>query len=169
MCEALAVLFAVPASHCVDDMIGIDLADIVMSGWKSWRAFAKVSGWEVGDDKSPPPSQRFLVIGVDLDMSATPVGPAVLSISEKRVAVLTQVLLRILSTDRLAPGEASSLTGKLGFALCAVFGRIGRTQLRPINDRACHRHKSLELNSQLRSCVAWWIKFLQTYITKEHS
>ena len=120
MCEALAVLFAVPASHCVDDMIGIDLADVVMSGWKSWRAFAKVSGWEVGDDKSPPPSQKFLVIGVDLDMSATPAGPAVLSISEKRVAVLTQVLLRILSTDRLAPGEASSLTGKLGFALCAV-------------------------------------------------
>jgi len=33
MCEALAVLFAVPASHCVDDMIGIDLADIVMCGW----------------------------------------------------------------------------------------------------------------------------------------
>ena len=89
MCEALAVLFAVPASHCVDDMIGIDPADVVMSGWKAWRALAKVSGWEVGDDKSPPPWQKFVVIGVDLDMSDTPVGPAVLSISEKRVAMLT--------------------------------------------------------------------------------
>ena len=52
MCEALAVLFAVPASHCVDDMIGIDPADIVMTGWNAWRHFAKISGWEVSDEKS---------------------------------------------------------------------------------------------------------------------
>ena len=109
MCEALAVLFAVPASHCVDDMIGIDLADVVRSGWESWRALAKVSGWEVGDDKSPPPSQKFVVIGVDLDMSDTPVGPAVLSISGKRVAVLTQLLHYFLSSNRVSPGEAFRL------------------------------------------------------------
>ena len=33
MCEALAVFFALAASPGVDGMIGIDLCDVVVSGW----------------------------------------------------------------------------------------------------------------------------------------
>ena len=55
MCEALAVYFSLATSHCVDDMIGIDPSDIVVSGWSDWRYVARRCGWEVSDEKSPPP------------------------------------------------------------------------------------------------------------------
>ena len=53
MCEALAVYFGLATSHCVDDMIGIDPSDIVVSGWSAWRYVARRCGWEVSDEKSP--------------------------------------------------------------------------------------------------------------------
>ena len=84
MCEALAVFFVLAASHCVDDMIGIDPSDVVASGWHSWLLLARRCGWEIRKEQSPFPSNQLLVIGVTLDTSGTPDGPARFSISETR-------------------------------------------------------------------------------------
>ena len=50
MCEALAVFFTVAASHCVDDMIGIDPSDVVVSGWQSWLRLARRCGWKISQE-----------------------------------------------------------------------------------------------------------------------
>ena len=52
MCEAIAVFFAMSVTHCVNDMIGIDPSDVVMSGWRAWRCFAQRCGWEVSDENA---------------------------------------------------------------------------------------------------------------------
>ena len=167
MCEALAVYFGLACSHCVDDMIGTDPSDWVVSGWKAWRYLARRCGWEISDEKSPPPSQRFMVIGVTLDTSGTPAEPAHLSVSTKRIKALSLLLESILQKSRLPPGEASSLAGKLGFALNTVFGRVGRAKLRPIFDR-CHTTRfGSGLSPQLRSCLLWWLQFLHVYVSRE--
>ena len=165
MCEALAVFFAVAVSHCVDDMIGVDPDDVVMSGWRAWRRLAKRCGWEVSDAKSPLPSQRFMVIGVTLCLTNLPVENAFLSVSEKRLVMLDMLLARIVAKGMLSSGEAASLCGKLGFALCAVFGRVGRAKLRPIIKRCGERHR--KLHTQLMACLLWWRLFLSTYRHRE--
>ena len=57
-CRALAALFAIPAVHCVDDVIVLELLRNIASGFGCWRKFADLCGWDVPDSKSPDPSQR---------------------------------------------------------------------------------------------------------------
>ena len=133
MCEALAVFFTVVTSHCVDDMMVTGPTPVVRSGWDYCLCLGRTCGWEISDAKYPPPSAKFMVIGVTLDMTETPDGPAKLVISRNRVRALQLVLWRTIDSGILRPGEASSLAGKLGFALTAVFGRIGRADMRPIS------------------------------------
>ena len=94
-----------------------------------------------------------MVVGATLDMTGTPDGPAKLVISKKRVRAMQLVLWRTIDSGVLRPGETSSLAGKLGFALTAVFGRVGRAKLRPIFARCYRRDGRLDLSPQLRSCL----------------
>ena len=48
---------------------------------------------------------------------------------EDYIEQLDLILKRIRHEGRLGSGEAAALTGKLGFALCACFGRYGRAKL----------------------------------------
>ena len=52
-CHALAVLGAVPASHCVDDVLAADRASTIYSGWVLWRRLAALTGWDI-PDRNPP-------------------------------------------------------------------------------------------------------------------
>ena len=71
-CRALALLFAVPAVRCVDDMIVIEIQRLIASSFLCWRSFADLCGWDVPDAKSPPPAQVFRALGAVLDTAAYP-------------------------------------------------------------------------------------------------
>ena len=87
-------------------------------------------------------------------------------ISKKRFRALQLALWRTIDSGILRPGEASSLAGRLGFALIAVFGRVGRAKLRPIFAR-CYRRDGRHLSPQLRSCLLWWTQFLLEYTPRQ--
>jgi len=158
LCWVAAVLFALPLSHCVDDMIAIEPTALADSGRNAWLTLCQALGWEISMPKSPIPRNVFLVIGVLLDLSGT---TPVISISKRRIASLLQIIHTVLTTGKLGSGEAASLAGKLGFALCACCGRFGRAKLRPILRRAYEHHKAI--NPQLASALQWWVNFLQTF------
>ena len=80
-----------------------------------------------------------------------------------RVRALQLVLWRTFESVILRPGGASSLAGKLRFELTAVFGRVGRDQLRPISARCYRRGGRLDISPQLRSRLLWWNRFLLEY------
>ena len=102
-----------------------------------------------------------------LDLSGIPDSFECLCISVKRRSALSLLIRRILDTERLPLGEASFLAGKLGFALCAVFGRVGRAKLRPIFDRGFHHGGwSGYLHTQLRAWLLWWLRFLRCYTVR---
>ena len=100
---------------------------------------------------------RFNVIGVALDLSPLPFGDPNVSITVQRV----QSLLAVIRSVILTSGQAASLSGKLGFALCTTFGRFGRCMLRPIAARAYSRKRNL--CRKLLVCLHWWTKFLLDY------
>ena len=113
------------------------------------------TGWLSSLEKSPAPSQRFVVIGVCLDLRPWPVTDPLVSVTEKRVQALETTIRKILIAKILASGQASSLAGKLGFTITAAFGRVGRAKLRPVILHAYSRARTLDL--RLHSCLLWWL------------
>ena len=161
LCEAASALFLLATSHCVDDVISVEPEEIAASGNISFKLLCHLTGWAVSPSKAPAPENYFLVIGVVLDLTQVPDGEAVLKIAPKRIEQLTALLNRIEAIGRLGSGEAASLTGKLGFTLCASFGRFGRAKLRPYI-RRCNESR-VALNPQIRSANRFWLQFLASY------
>ena len=160
-CEAMATLFAVPASHCVDDVIVIERAETIHSGRESWLHFNKLCGWSISMEKSPRPAQKYNVIGVQIDLTPFPNGDAMVMVTAARIQALDQILLTIIEEKKLGSGGAAALAGKLGFTISGTFGRIGRSQIRPINRRAYQRTR--RMTPQLYACLMWWRRFLKIY------
>ena len=161
MCFALAVLLALHAQHCVDDVLGMDRMECLMDGWKAWRRIAEALGWDVPDKKSPSPSQDYLAIGYKVIHVGTPERWARLQISTARRDALCQYISDFLREGRLSGGDAGSLFGRMGFALNATQGRFGRALLRPIKRRQYERRANM--NPQLESSLKWWLKFLKSH------
>ena len=70
--EVSASLFAVPASHCVDDIISVEPDELAMSGNLSFKSLCCLTGWTTSPEKSPLPACTFVVIGVVLDLALVP-------------------------------------------------------------------------------------------------
>ena len=131
LCECAAVLFALPVTHCVDDMIGVEPTVIAMTGNIAFKLLCEATGWAISAEKSPLPATNFIVIGVELDLDGVPEREAAIKVTKKRISQLKKTLAAIEASKTLGSGEAAALTGALGFTLCATFGRIGRAKLRP--------------------------------------
>ena len=56
-------------------------------------------------------------------------------------------------------------SGKLGFAIAAAFGRVGRARIGPIRRRSYQWARKLTF--QLTACLRWWLRFLDTYRPRE--
>ena len=85
----MAVLFALPTTHWVEDVIGVEPEKVVQSGWKAWRFLADVLGLGVSDEKSPMPARSFQVIGLLLDLTRH---PPVVMILQRRIDALGQLI-----------------------------------------------------------------------------
>jgi len=161
LCECASTLFALPITHCVDDVIGIEPASLALAGNIAFKLLCEATGWKISAAKSPLPEEVFVVIGVKLDLSGVPEHEAKLEVTEKRVEQLTKTIQTIQSSRRLGSGDAASLTGKLGFTLCATFGRFGRAKLRAYI-RRCGETRA-GMNPQVLAANEFWLKFLTSY------
>ena len=120
----MAALFAIPAVHCVDDVIVIELLSLISDGFTCWRRFADLCGWDVPDSQSPPPSRFFRAPGAMVDLSMHPHGPLVIRPAEDRMTELMGILEGIVINATLSPALAGKLYGKLMFLSSQYFGRL---------------------------------------------
>ena len=160
-CEAMAVLFGAPLTHCVDDMICIEQQSSISCARTCWLAFAKLCGWLISMEKTPGAAQVFSVIGVSIDLRPCPSGQPTVMITKRRIQSVSSLLNSILVSQALTSGVAASLAGKLGFSLSATAGRFGRAMLRPILARSYSWKWALDDN--LRACIWWWFRFLVSF------
>jgi hypothetical protein len=126
-----------------------------------WLRTCELLGWWISAEKSPAPSAAFDVIGIRLSLDKD---GATISVTHNRLAKLDAIMEAILAKQRLGCGEASSLTGQLGFTLCACFGRFGRAKIRPFIRRSYEIHQNM--NTQLTAALVWWRKFLSEHRPK---
>ena len=113
-------------------------------------------GWHLASEKTEGPVKDMVILGVLVSVHHSHLR---LQPEEQKAELWLQQLRDVLSANLLRPGEASKLAGRLSFAQQAVFGRVGRAQLRPLFRRAHSKHTCL--TSELRRTVTWWVRLLQ--------
>ena len=155
-----------PAVHYVDDVIVIEILKSIPSAFASWHSFAVLCGWDVPDDKSPPPSQRFRALGAILDLMGFPLQPILLRPAEDRIEALIEALIKIRSEGRVSPALAGKIYGKLMFMSSQFFGRLGRALLRAFSRRQ-HKFGRVTLNPQLLAAIAFWIRNMRDLRPRE--
>ncbi len=156
-----AVLFALGFQHCVDDLLCVERKSTADGAHQVWMRFTKLLGWDVPFNKSPYPSQCFIVVGIQLDLAPFPLEPAEISITELRLESLEEALQGVAQTQRLTPAFASKLYGRLNFACTQMWGRTGRARLKAFLRRIYERRDNY--NMQIATAVAWWLAFLRDY------
>lgn len=85
LCAMAAALFALAASHCVDDIIAVEPNPIAASGNWCFKMLCGLTGWALSPSKAPPLACIFMVIGVVLDLSGVPLAEAILKIETKHI------------------------------------------------------------------------------------
>ena len=95
--------------------------DTVQSGFKSvlkahiWAGIRLIplrgSDGNQKPEKCQPPASRFELMGTMIDLRSN-----LVSNTEKRVDAIREWCTRSLEANKLTPGEASKLRGRLGFA-----------------------------------------------------
>ena len=93
---------AIPVIHGVDGVISVEVMELVSSGFECWRKFASLCGWDVPDEKSPPPSQCFRALGAVMDFSGYPKGPMMIRPASDRLESLKCLLGQVLVQRKLA-------------------------------------------------------------------
>ena len=160
-CHMVAVLLLIAASHCVDDVISVEDDESVESAKAAWDMLMDCFGWLMNVEKDSKPLPVLVVIGISLNLSPVPGSDPSVMVMAKRVKTLIAQINYILTSGVLGSGQAASLSGRLGFTLCACFGRVGRCMLRPIVMRSYSRSK--HLSRKLVVTLQWWLQFLVSY------
>ena len=159
--------FGLPLTHCVDDMIAVEPAALALSGNWSLKILCALTGCAISEAKAPLSAPVFVVIGVELDLANVPEREATIKVSQRRIEQLTKTLQAIKVEGKLGPGNASALTGALGFSLCSAFGRFGRAKLRPYIRRSTEFRSGV--NKQILQATDFWLKFLVQYRPRQPS
>jgi hypothetical protein len=91
-----AILFRLPLTHCVDDVICFEEDSVADSGKKAWDTLMELTGWLMSVDKDISPCFRFAVIGVAINLAVMPEEWPYIYIMQKRLEALEDFLQRIL-------------------------------------------------------------------------
>ena len=163
---AVSVLFLLPMEQCVDDLLSVERLTTMFSGYRSWRVFAAICGWDIPDEKSPEPQQFLRTLGAMTDFRRFPLDPIVLSSTEERIKSTLNDLDSILVTRRLTPAFAGKLYGRMQWASAACFGRFGKAMLRAFSRRQ-HEPGRFTMNPQIEAACRFWINNLPTVRPRE--
>lgn len=79
--------------------------------------------------------------------------------TQRKVVKWVSAIEAALADNRLAPGAASKLAGRLSWGSSHLFRRLGRAMLRPIFDQQTRRDGLM--SQELQRALRWWLEVLQ--------
>ena len=104
---------------------------------------------------STDPYQNPELLGVTFDLRNLKV-----KIQESRKTKLIAEMEGIISKKTLTAGHASKIKGKLQFATCSLFGRVGRSFMTPLSERQYEKIKRSDLHWPLEFALRNWIDII---------
>jgi len=166
----LRVLFHVATDDYVDDRWAIEPMSTIESSYRVSAGVFMLLGIPTQDDKAQGPPETVAenekctkepwtspeLLGVILDLDKMEV-----RVKPKRRELLLGEIDSIMKNDRLTPGQASKLRGKLQFTTCTLYGRTGRAYMRPLSERQYEHRRGLTLNNALRAALRGWTHILK--------
>ena len=84
-----------------------------------------------------------------------------LEVTAARAKELDLEMEGILRTQRLTPGQAGKLKGKLMFAASQLWGKVGRAFMRALSERQYSKEKRVALNPAIRGALEAWRSLLK--------
>ena len=127
----VAVCWArVTLTQFYDDYPSLEIKALSSSAYSVFTALLKAIGWAVSTSKDLPFRDTFQMLGVQMDLSKLQDGELSVSNTEARIAELSKLITMYIDRKYIIPSEASSLFGRLGFALSSCFGRASVPALR---------------------------------------
>lgn len=73
---------------------------------------------------------------------------------------------RICVEGAISHNDLENLTGQLSYAQTSVFGRFGRTLLRPFRDKLKRRHYAAKLSADEIDILKWWVYLLRDGVAR---
>ena len=151
----LARAFRLPVLGYFDDFAGATRLGLEAAALEVFNAVNEELGFVVKKEKGE--SGRAICF---LGVCVRPVsgGGAEVNISGERRSRLIAAINGALESGLLPPAEAPSLAGKLNFAQCAAFAKVGRSFFPSIY--AHERRRGAAIGKRLRADLEWWVDFL---------
>ena len=149
----------------VDDMFGVESIETVHHAMEcSRRLICILLGKTAVQDKKVECGNELEVLGVWVAPNADGVEcwPA-----PNKVKKWLAVIERALAEGKLSAGEASKLAGRLSWAGCRLFRKLGRAMLRPIFNQK--GNASGRIDADLERALEWWRQVLGLGITESQS
>jgi hypothetical protein len=137
-------VLGLPVDSYFDDFWGVDGEEVVQSGFDAFIALHDCLGLSLKKKKEMPPAEAGILLGVHADIGRIPFRA---SLCPLRRLKLRCSLVKTLQADSLRHGAAATLAGQLGFAGTAIFGSIGRAQLRCV-----YRQSYFRMGSKRGGC-----------------
>jgi len=148
--RAARTLFATFSDHYVDDAFEPDFKDAGDSAQVALGSLFKEADFEFSAKKRKAPADVQEELGVICDMSAAHTARVcALAPKEDRCDWILAELDRCSRSNRLTPGNAKSVKGKLSFLLQSLFGRIGRAMTLPLVLRCHEKHGATHFSTEL--------------------
>ena len=157
MLTAIArTLACIPVLHYVDDYGSIEPYHFADSGFQTFEQLNSVLGFHMKPSKRQPPdrTQRIQGVIIKCDLESVTVAPC-----PDRVQHICNQLHRHLQTQQMTPEQARKLAGKCSFTTTHLFGRVGRSALRALYDKAFSNND--HLTTQTQSAIWALINILQ--------
>ena len=134
-------ILALPVSQYFDDYFIMDLRCAGSSGQLGLQQLHLLTNRPLDVGKRQSMASKRVGLGVAIDVSRVRSEWAIVVSTKwhRSLSILT-MLRDARSSDHLPPGIASTIYGKLGFVLTAVYGRVGRAAAQPLMERVWHDH-----------------------------
>ena len=139
----------------VDDfLIVCDTYEEALAQSKLFVSLMREMGFDVADDKTLPPSQRCVFLGLLLDSLAMEV-----SVTEDRAAAITETIDSLVAAGRGQKKVLHTLQGKLGYISQVVRGGkiYTRSLIRAVSAHRGRRGSTMiDVDGELLDDLRWW-------------
>ena len=150
-CRLMVRAYHLMVDHFFDDYFAVVRPGESQASLFCLQEAFKLIGLVLDDEKSQPPSDFAMVLGVAFNTRALK-DQRLLLVEPKptRVANLTSLINKILDDDFLSPSLAASLLGKFGFLCSTMFGKVGRCCTQSIRARQYGNPDEVSLTRNIR-------------------
>ena len=170
VCRLLIRAFHLLVDHFFDDYFAVVRRGESQASLFCLQEAFKVLGVVLDDEKSQPPSDFAMVLGVAFNTRSLH-DQKLLLVEPKptRVTNLTTLINKILDDNFLSPSLAASLLGKFGFLCSTLFGKVGRCCTQAVRARQYGNPDEVTLTRELRISLHLMILFANTAPRRELS